>query len=726
MIKKCAHHLSWLSVLLVMIASVISACDASNPNEPVAVEQASNCLPAFLSVAEDYIWPSGGHELILRAENQEGKPWAGTPDCLSITAVEPDTAITALPSEIRSTVLAPGVTLIAVQPDPTVEPSIYRDAIRSFIETRSPDERIALYGWSNNLIQICDFTQQRQRLFSLLNRLDRVIANQNALTSQAVFDQTMEIITRVESPNLRGMRSIVFISSNTASTAIPRSQKGIAAKWVLSGQEAIAAQANVLAIESTSNIASALAQVSEQMDRDATKAYYQISLCTDPTEKTTIHVSAGTGEVVAVELDKSLKGEKSGRCDVAQMSAGNRNGVHTIQFFLTDEQLAVYQQRLDELKALRAKYDSLPDELCEGAMFLEGRLKQWGEIKDDFDLTVNLDPSYEPVEATAHLRGLHSLLCDRKCYTVNLSGKKARYFGEESGGDEFYLISMCEDPTLFNAYLIYTLYSQYDLFPLRIRYVELLLNGETQGIYLMMEKRKEELLRDNARLRGIIRRGHEGADRPEVGYTINDEATMLAAYRKTMAFNVPKEELPDYLREIMDLDQYLTWMGLNSIVENGDSLDECYFISTESIDSAGLATDYFRLMAWDPEDIQIRCPMGKIFGDDYGLTFCQTSLLEQRIINHPVIFEDYVKNLKPLLTEISPNRCQSVLDKVKTELFPLLEREGVIEAMQIPNWTDVQSAKNKIIRSMAKVKRKIKARIEVLQEGIKNYEGTQQ
>ena len=725
MIKKGTHHLSWLSVLLIMIVSVISACDSSSPNVQVAAAgQASNCLPAFLSFAENYIWPSGGHELILRAEDQEGKPWAGTSDCLSITDVQPATA---LPSQIRSTVLAPGVTLIAVQPDPTVAPSVYRDAIRAFIETRPSDERIALYGWGNNLVQICDFTQQRQRLFSLLDRLQRVITDQDALTSRAVFDQTMEIITRVESPNLRGMRSIVFISGNATSASIPHTQKGIAAKWVLSGQETIAAaQANVLILENTSDLASALVQVSEQMDRDATEAYYQISLCADPTEKTTIQVSAGTGEGVAVELDKSLKGEENGQCDVAQIAAGNRNGVHTIQFFLTDEQLITYQQRLGELEALRAKYAFLPDELCESAMFLEGRLTQWGEVKDDFDLTASLDPSYEPVKATAHLRGLHGLLCDRKSYTVNLSGKEARYFGEQSGSDEFYLIAMCEDPTLFHAYLTYNLYSQYDLFPLRIRYVELLLNGEKQGIYLMMEKRKEELLRDNARLRGIIRRGHEGANKPEVGYTINDEATMLATYRKTMAFGVPKEALPDYLREIMDLDQYLTWMGLNSIVENADTLDECFFISTESIDSAGLATDYFRLMAWDPEDIQIRCQTGKIFRDDYNLTFCQTSFLEQRIINHPVIFEDYVKNLKPLLAEISSERCQSVLDKAQTELFPLLEREGVIEAMQIPNWTNVQSAKNKIVRAMTKVKRRIKARIEVLQEGIKNYEETQQ
>lgn len=722
MLKNVSYKLAIFLSALLLISAVIAGCERNDGDQGAEDDRTQPAVSVVLSVAENYNWPSGGHEVILRAEESRGLPWEGSPDSLSISASQPGTGLT---SRITPCPMGPGVTLVAVQPGPAADLPVYQDAIRKFIQARPAGERIALYGWGNEFVQIADFTLQRPRLFAQLSRLERVVANRNSLSPKEVFDQAVEVVGRVESPNLKGMRSIVFISNTPPAGAIPRTQEGVALQWVLPARAAAAdGPAGVVAIGGASGLENALDKVSRRLDRDAAEAYYKIAVCSNPMETITAQITAGSKGAVAVELAQSLEGEENGSCDVDRITAGERDAVHTVQFFLTEEELVVYQERLDAIQELRAKYADLSDEMRRAMILMDTTVNGWGTTKDDFNLTVSLDPSFEPVKAKAHLRGQNALFCGRKSYTVNLSGKDARFFDQDSGSDEFYLIAMCQDAGLFNAYLADTLYSQFDLFPLKFRYVELKFNGDSQGIYLMMEKRDEELERDNGRLRGVVRRRYEGIAQAEVEHTISDDATMLAAYRKTLARNVSANALPGYLREHMDVDQYLRWMGLNSIIENADTLDECLFISTESVDAAGLPADYFRLMAWDPEDMQGVCPSGDIARNDYDLTFCQESSIERRMINHPVIFDEYVEVLKKMLTEVTPERFQAVLDQVQAELFPLLEREGVVAAMQRPEWTDARSAIQMIREAMDLSRQKFEARLDALEAGLQTYANT--
>lgn len=679
----------------------------------------SDPTQAFLSVADKLQWPAGGHELIIRAETRDGSPWEGSADQLTIAADESDVG---LRYSVAAQPMAPGLTLIAVQPEISGDTDAYQTAVRAFIESRPQDERIALYGWGDDFIQITDFTTRRDRLYAQLQRLNRLIVGKNAASPRQALIEALEIMENVGKGNRQGMRSIVFIAGNEPAGEVPNTLQGVTVQWVVP-QTALnsLSQGRGIGFTSASNLEDALLQISERLDEIAADSFFKIGVCSDPDDKIAATVSdGGEGYAASVNLNRSFDGEQGGVCDPEKIVAGQREGIHTISLFLDEEQLAVYQQRLDAVEALHDKYNLGPNNPLAKALYLWGTSVNGFEgAKDKFDITLSLDPSQEPVPATAKFRGQNALFKSRKSYTVNIDGGDQRFFSDGAGSDEFYLIAMAQDPGLFFGYMGDTFYSEYDLFPLRFRYVELKLNNETQGVYLLVEKREEELEKDSARLRGVVRRRMINV---EVEYAIEDDAQTQDAYTETLARSVRKARLPDYLRERMDLDQYLYWMGINSILEIADTLDELLFVSTESIDAKGQATDYFRVMGWDPEDMQGPCESGDLFRNDYDLTFCQEAGIERKMILHPEIFADYVDVLKVLTSEITPEKFQALADKIKAELFPLLERDGVAQAMQREDFTDAETAKAIISEKLIQSRQAFESRIEVLKAGIQAYE----
>ena len=92
------------------------------------------------------------------------------------------------------------------------------------------------------------------------------------------------------------------------------------------------------------------------------------------------------------------------------------------------------------------------------------------------------------------------------------------------------------------------------------------------------------------------------------------------------------------------------------------------------------------------------------------------------MILNPEIFADYVDIMKVLLSEITPGKFQTMSDKIKTELFPLLERDGVVQAMLQPDMTDAETAKAVISEKLSLSKQQFESRIKVLKSGIQAYE----
>lgn len=699
---RSAAEIGKRGLFLIVVCLLFYSC-VQPPDLP------QECPQANLAVHSNFKWPGGGHELIVKAENGNGFPWSGQAGCLSIAgdAIGGQSA-----AEIMQHPLTPGITLLIIKPGSMENVPQYVEAIRGFIENRPEKERIAIYGWGQTLIQISDFTLNRERLLVQLNRISRIALGDRPLSAQAVFDESLEIVKRVEESNLLGMRSVVFVASNISADTIPNTAAGVTTQWVVpQAMSAGKPLGHTIGVRNLAMLKGALIEASERLNQNAAHSFYKIGICSSPNDTGTVTLSDAAGTGIDINLDPSLEGEQDAACDAGQIMSGTRRRLHTINIILTDEELKVYEQRLQDTIELEAKG------------WAEAIITDYGTAKDRFDIHISLDPSQTPVKATAKFRGQHALFCDRKSYTVNIAGKEARFFNEGAGSDEFYLISMCQDAGLFKGFVGDTLYAQYGLFPLRLHYVEVLLNNETQGVYLIMEKRDEELLKDSARLRGVIRRWYGGAPLSDVEYTsTGNPEDVSAAFEALLVQNVSNADLPAYLRERMDLDLHLYWMGLNSLMQNADTTDECFFVSTESIGPDGNPTDYFRVMSWDPEDIQGLCRSLGLFRADYGLTFCQMNAFERRLIRHPEIFSDYVDILKKLMTEVTPEYFQSVLDQAREQLFPLLERTGVAAALLMPGVEDAATAKQSVQDLMDKSQQTFAARYVELKNNLQAYE----
>jgi hypothetical protein len=572
-----------------------------------------------------------------------------------------------------------------------------------------------------------DFTTDRNRLVIQVERLARMIGPSAPLDSQSAFEQALEVVSRVESPNLFGQRSLVMVGDKSILGATLETPSSATVQWVIPTEAASSGfeRGTTVAFDEATALTQALQQVSERLDKHSAAAFYKIGVCTDPLTETVAQLSDGSGKAVNITLPPSLEEERSGVCDPAKIISSTREGIHRVNFVLDEAQLLGHQAQLDSIEELRKEY-GLPGIIGQMRLLTEG----YGSTKDPFDVGITFNESQEaPLQATAHFRGQHALFCDRKSYTVNLPGKDTRFLGPDSGSDEFYLIAMCEDAGLFRAFLGDSLYRRYDLFPPRLRYVEVTFNGESNGVYLMMEKREEELQRDSARLRGILRRRYAGISSakgaPEIEYTSSDDETLLAAYYELAADGIDDASLKEYLQERMDLDQYLRWIALNSVLLNADTPDECLFISTESIDPEGRPTDHFRLMAWDPEDIQGACDASMPFKDENGLTFCQEAAMDRRVLANAEIFSDYVEILKSVIESLTPEVYQAVLDEAQNQLFALFDREGTARGQGIEGVLDAASAKAMISERMAESKQIFEARRVELLEGVKKYEAAQ-
>jgi hypothetical protein len=307
-------------------------------------------------------------------------------------------------------------------------------------------------------------------------------------------------------------------------------------------------------------------------------------------------------------------------------------------------------------------------------------------IKDDFSLSIRIGADQEPIAGTAHLRGHSTFSCERRNFTLNLYGNRPRNALPSSATDEFFLLSLCKDERYVRQHTVLQLWQQLGLFPFEFRYVELTLDGESRGAYLLIEK-LDRLRIASDRLRAIMRRdADQGKTTVDVKYSETGVQATVVNYE---AFLEPLEDLsgPDLeaaFRDRMDLDQYLLWIATNRLLHNGDSIDELWLLATERIDSQGVLRDYYHFAGWDPEDIFRPCHFGgpTAFVDPHELVFCAEADWDHTLFSDPHIYGSYVDILEDLAnTHLTDTVFQSACDRTEAELSRLLSRPEVSAAM---------------------------------------------
>ncbi|MDX2247598.1 MAG: CotH kinase family protein [Bacteroidia bacterium] len=298
-------------------------------------------------------------------------------------------------------------------------------------------------------------------------------------------------------------------------------------------------------------------------------------------------------------------------------------------------------------------------------------LREKKEIFKNAEMAVNGE---KIVLESLSLRGQSSLGFHRKSLNVKLSEKTTFLKGgEKYAMKEFYLIGMTMDQYYYRSYLSYTCLQSIGLFPLFFAYTELFINGETQGIYMVVEKPHESMKKQDSPC--VIRRGY-GHKIEEVKFSAKKTDLPEHAFTDAYAqlYELPEKfsgkELYKAWNKWLDVDAYMRWLAFNFFIMNGDYADELYLYAKPVRDSVA-----FGVIPWDYDDILVGNPHRKdlvIFhkGWKNKYMFMAEEKIDQVIAEDEWLHQRYLEILGEVLDEFSSEKMKEIYQTVFTELAP--------------------------------------------------------
>lgn len=562
-----------------------------------------------------------------------------------------------LPSEYAVCLDAPGsvlspreydsaITLLLLAPPASAEEAaILPVAIDAFVAARPAGERIAIQRLDAELAQIADFTDDPARLArQLLAGLDTAGSAVFAATTTDPVDaaemlqDARSLASRVGGVSSLSRRAVVVIAPNQPAPPLPTQVTSVL--WV---------DAPVTELPEAARRAAGML--------DVVDAAGAVGLGTCETAVASVHAPEGPLQHAFVPLDASLPETLSGSCDPAAAAAaaeGSRMPLQRVYFSFTAAQRATYRSR-----------DSAVS-------------------REDFFLSVQLGDEVAPVAAKAHFRGQGSLHCERRNYNVDLDGNDPRHVVPGLASDEFLLISMCLDDAYSKQVTGIGLAGSLGLVPYASKVVELVLDGESRGIYLLIGKPKEQLRLKHARPAVLLRRGNDATgSSPELEYAAPG-TDPLHAYEALLedAETRAGTGLLRALDRRADVDQVLRWVALNSLLENGDYVDEVWFLGTEARGAPGRT--FFTISAWDMDDLFSSCHGGggDAMHDPRGLAYCVEGRLETAILRDPAGYERYVAALEEVIGRVSPAEFHAAVERTADDILPFLADPAVRAASE--------------------------------------------
>jgi len=334
----------------------------------------------------------------------------------------------------------------------------------------------------------------------------------------------------------------------------------------------------------------------------------------------------------------------TGPCDASSAVAGTP-AVTTLRLDLTDDQQRVFDQR-------GADRDRRPV----GATL---------EISAGFAMA-----------AEVQIRGQSTLDCERKSYSVSLSERVPVPLVDGWQPSEFTLLSLCLDEGYLRTLTTFRLLEALGLSDLRMSLVDLVVADVDRGVYLLIE-RADDLSEHHPTAAAVIRRRLDRSVQvSEVEWTSNRRPDLaFDEYESLIEFAeaYDGDDLAGALDERLDLDQYLRWLALMSLLQNGDYSDEAFFVGDPVVRGTELGLRW-HLQPWDPDDMFQPCHLDGVLEivDRAGLTSCAESRIDAAILGDDGVLARYQTQLDRVLDEITPDRFATTMDEVRTEFDAVL------------------------------------------------------
>jgi spore coat protein H len=291
-----------------------------------------------------------------------------------------------------------------------------------------------------------------------------------------------------------------------------------------------------------------------------------------------------------------------------------------------------------------------------------------------------------PVEAAIHTRGQHCLRAPRSCYALKLDKKvviESEFESESLKGKKFNLISMWQDEGYISSKIGYTFFSKLNLFHTAHQFTELSVNGESQGLYLIVEK-PQQVLKKRFKAPFVMRRGY--LNRIKVKYHSSKAPYRQKDYRrayKSMYRGLSRysgAELYAFLKQRMNIDNYLMWLAANTFLQNGDYADEVFFYARPG------KPIYFDIMVWDMDDLfkpPHRSPLNNwwIFHRRLlrrSLLYSMEDRLDRAIAKDSFLYNKFRQKLKFLLNEVATELfIKNLFQTVDRAIAPYLTEQNL-------------------------------------------------
>lgn len=365
-----------------------------------------------------------------------------------------------------------------------------------------------------------------------------------------------------------------------------------------------------------------------------------------------------------------------------------------------------------------------------------GQIKRWNRNKKFkfMDARVSFNGA-DAVSAKLEFRGQTCESARRPCLGLEL--KDRAKLGSVKG-KKFNLNSMIGDKGYINNKIGFGLIDKLGLIAIPNEYVEVSMRDAANtrrfpmGLYLIMSKPSEFAVKELG-AEFLARKRYKYVESKTVGnqgsVSVADyEKSINEVYRATAAQDWKGQELLSNLEQVLDLDSYLRWLALNSLLRNGDYSDELFLVGASKN-----GAPYFKILPWDYDDL-----FGSIHHIPFYTTSCRKfkwapihnceSPLDRALVSDKVAYKKLLQVFqKTLLYDLPKSLTDAHLDAVAYELYPYLLLPEVSQVAKrdgrslVYDWTSIhsliQSRKSLINDRRTVLLRQIESELERLTDG---------
>ena len=277
-------------------------------------------------------------------------------------------------------------------------------------------------------------------------------------------------------------------------------------------------------------------------------------------------------------------------------------------------------------------------------------------------------------------RGQSTLYFRRKSYSFSLKSEASFRHGERTESlKKFFVLSLSMDKNYCSNRLAFEMMEASQFFDLFYSFCELRINGQSEGICMVIERPEDwAMKKKDSPL--LIRRGYNNTiDKIKTGKkTERGEAKKYRSYFRQIYRSLNKyegEELYKTLSNWLDMDVYMKWLAFNFFVRNGDYTDEVYFF----VDPG---TMKFSIIPWDYDDLFSATPhegnveSRKLLGDK--LFFSTEDLLDKKIVTDPYLYKIYLIQFGELMNQLSTDVLKRVFENTYADLYPYYSNNEII------------------------------------------------